>query len=194
MKIYAFDFDGTLTSCDTFLLFGAFVRGRWRLAVALLRCSPLLLLMKMGLYDNGRAKERVFSLLFRGMREDAFERACRDFAARRRDIIRPRAERLIHGLLAAGDCRVVVVSASIDRWVRPFFPPQVLVTGTEVEVADGRLTGRFATPNCYGAEKVRRLSTLLPERDTYHLTAYGDSRGDKQLLDYADTAYYRALE
>ena len=63
--------------------------------------------------------------------------------------------------------------------------------GTKVETRDGRLTGRFATPNCYGPEKVRRIREVFPDRDNYHLTAFGDSRGDKEMLDYADQGYYK---
>jgi phosphoserine phosphatase len=40
-------------------------------------------------------------------------------------------------------------------------------------------------------EKVNRLKELYPERETYHLMAYGDSRGDKELLDYADERNYK---
>ena len=86
----------------------------------------------------------------------------------------------------------LIVSASIDNWVQPFFP-HVKVLGTQIEVKDGRLTGRFLTKNCYGQEKVNRILALYPDRNTYHLIAYGDSRGDKELLAFADEAYYQAL-
>jgi len=65
----------------------------------------------------------------------------------------------------------------------------VKVLGTQIEVIDGRLTGRFLTPNCYGQEKVRRILTLHPDRSAYHLTAYGDSRGDREMLAFADEAH-----
>ena len=58
---------------------------------------------------------------------------------------------------------------------------------TEVEVDDdGRLTGRFKTKNCFGQEKVDRLLQAEPHREDYFLTAYGDSRGDRELLAFAD--------
>lgn len=69
------------------------------------------------------------------------------------------------------------------------------VIGTKIEVTDGRLTGRFLTPNCYGAEKVRRLQEACPrlatERGNYNVVAYGDSRGDREMLEFADEAYYK---
>lgn len=65
------------------------------------------------------------------------------------------------------------------------------VIGTQVEVRNGRLTGRFLTKNCYGQEKVNRILDYLPDRKTYRLIAYGDSRGDQELLAFADEAHYK---
>ena len=85
---------------------------------------------------------------------------------------------------------MLIVSASIDNWVQPFFP-EVKVLGTQIEVVNGKLTGRFLTKNCYGQEKVNRILALYPNRTDYHLTAYGDSRGDKEMLAFADESYYK---
>ena len=67
-----------------------------------------------------------------------------------------------------------------------------LSTEAKVEVdAAGCLTGRFATPNCYGPEKVRRIEAVWPHREQYDVSAFGDSRGDKEMLAYADQAYFK---
>ena len=87
--------------------------------------------------------------------------------------------------------KVYVVSASIDNWVQPFFE-FAKVLGTQIEVIDGILTGRFISPNCYGIEKVRRIKQVLTEpRSHYYIIAYGDSRGDKEMFDYADETHFR---
>jgi phosphoserine phosphatase len=65
------------------------------------------------------------------------------------------------------------------------------VLGTQIEIAGGKLTGHFLTKNCYGPEKVNRILDLYPDRCVYHLTAYGDSRGDKELLAFADESHYK---
>ena len=49
-RVYTFDFDGTLTTRDTLLLFIRFVCGRWGLIGVLVRYAPLLVLMKLKLY------------------------------------------------------------------------------------------------------------------------------------------------
>lgn len=188
-EIYAFDFDGTLTTRDTLLAFIRYAKGTRAFLWGFLRHAHLLVLMKLGLYPNWKAKQRVFSYFFKGMTLDVFDTLCRQFAAENRYLLRPEGIKTLQQAQSEG-AGVLIVSASIDNWVQPFFPG-VTVVGTQIEVNNDRLTGRFVTANCYGEEKVRRILALYPDRSAYHLTAYGDSRGDKQLLAFADEAHYK---
>ena len=188
-QVDAFDFDGTLTTRDTLLAFICYAKGTRAFLWGFLRHAHLLVLMKLRLYPNWKAKQRVFSYFFGGMSLDVFDVLCQQFAADNRHLLRPEGIQAVQQAQADG-AEVLIVSASIDNWVQPFFP-SVKVVGTQIEVANGRLTGRFLTPNCYGEEKVRRILALYPDRHEYHLTAYGDSRGDKQLLAFADEAHYK---
>ena len=186
-KVFAFDFDGTLTTRDTLIAFIRYACGTPRFLLGFLLHAPLLVLMKLRLYSNGKAKQRLFAWFFRGMPIETFDALCQSFALSHRHLLRPETVRLLQQALSEGS-EVLIVSASIDNWVQPFFPT-VTVLGTQIEVIDGRLTGRFLTPNCYGQEKVRRILALHPDRSAYRLTAYGDSRGDRELLAFADEAH-----
>ena len=186
-QLFAFDFDGTLTTRDTLIAFIRYTCGTPRFLLGFLLHAPLLVLMKLRLYSNGKAKQRLFSWFFRGMPIETFDALCQSFASTHRHLLRPETVRLLQQALSEGS-EVLVVSASIDNWVQPFFPA-VTVLGTQIEVIDGRLSGRFLTPNCYGQEKVRRILALHPDRSAYRLTAYGDSRGDRELLAFADEAH-----
>ena len=194
-KVYAFDFDGTLTRRDTLIEFIRFAKGDKAFLLCFLRYSPLLVLMKLGLYPNWKAKQRVFSHCFRGMAVDTFNSLCSRFACDKARLMRPKGMKKLRKVLAEGG-KVVVVSASVNNWVEPFFAGigGVYVVGTMVEEREGVLTGRFLTKNCYGEEKVTRLLQLFPERTQYWLTAYGDSRGDFELMDFANESYYRPLK
>ena len=194
-KVYAFDFDGTLTRRDTLIEFIRFAKGDKAFMLCFLRYSPLLVLMKLGLYPNWKAKQRVFSHCFRGMAVDTFNSLCSRFARDKARLMRPKGMKKLREVLAEGG-KVVVVSASVNNWVEPFFAGigGVYVIGTMVEEREGVLTGRFLTKNCYGKEKVTRLLQLFPERTQYWLTAYGDSRGDFELLDFANESYYRPFK
>ena len=196
-KVYAFDFDGTLTTRDTLLEFIRFACGTPRFLLGFLLYSPLLVLMKLRLYPNGKAKQKVLAHFFKGMTIGEFDALCQDFARTHRHLLRPEVVRQLEQALSEG-AEVLIVSASIDHWVRPFFEGdssqntgdrRLHVMGTQIEVVEGRLTGRFLTPNCYGQEKVRRILAIYPNRSAYHLTAYGDSRGDREMLAFADEAH-----
>ena len=213
-KIYCFDFDGTLTTSDTLLEFIKYAKGTSRFLMVFLMYSPLLVLMKLHLFPNWKAKQLIFAHLFAGMRIEKFDALCRGFAEESQHLLRPKGITLVHEALVAG-AKVFIVSASIDNWVRPFFEIRnlkgVQVLGTQIEVVDGKVTGRFKTNNCYGEEKVRRIcealttttGTSIPttnaygttslsfDRSQYDIEAFGDSRGDKEMLAFADQGHYK---
>lgn len=195
-KIYCFDFDGTLTTSDTLLEFIKYAKGRGRFLMVFLMYSPLLVMMKLHLYPNWKAKQQIFAHLFAGMRIEKFDALCRGFAEESQHLLRPKGITLMHEALVAG-AQVFIISASIDNWVRPFFDIRnlkgVQVLGTQIEVEDGKLTGRFKSNNCYGKEKVHRIAEVLKsfERSEYEIEAFGDSRGDKEMLAFADKGHFK---
>ena len=191
-KIVAFDFDGTLTTKDTLLAFIRYAKGSSGFWLGFLRYSPLLVLMKLGLYPNYKAKQKVFAHFFKGMTLEAFDALCQRFANDNHHLLRPQALETLNKAISEG-AEVVIVSASIDNWVQAFFEGDrsIRIIGTQIEVEEGVLTGRFLTNNCYGQEKVNRIRALFPNRQDYHLTAYGDSRGDQELLAFADESHYK---
>ena len=193
-KIYAFDFDGTLTTKDTLLEFIRFAKGSGQMFRGFLLFSPLLLLMKLHLYPNWKAKQQLFSYFFKGMNIDDFNALCTRFAEQNKHLLRPAGIEKVRQAIEEEQATVLIISASIDNWVRPFFDEidkKIQVLGTQIETKGSRLTGQFTTKNCYGQEKVNRLTALYPHREAYELIAFGDSRGDKELLEFADKGFYK---
>jgi HAD superfamily hydrolase (TIGR01490 family) len=194
--IAAFDFDGTLTTRDSLFRFICWRRRRAEVVSDLVRTLPLLALYSARLVGNERHKMALFARAFKDMPADAFERRARDFA--RSEIppmIRAEAMERVRLHQQRGD-RVVLVSASPTDWIVPWAASEGIadVIGNPAEVSDGMVTGRLAGVNCYGPEKVRRLLALNPQRESYTLFAYGDGRGDRELLAAADHPYYRCFE
>lgn len=190
-RVAAFDFDGTLTRRDTLPRFARFAVGNCRYLSALVKALPAIVAWKLGRITNGQAKERLFGYLYKGMTEETFRRLCRGFVPLIDSDLRPDIMEKFNAHLAAGDAVYIVTASNVGRvkgWAADKGVKAVL--GTEAEVsADGRLTGRFSTPNCYGEEKVRRLLQCEPNREEYVLYAYGDSHGDDALLAAADFPY-----
>lgn len=193
MKVYAFDFDGTLTTHDTLIAIFRYARGDAFILMAFVLFSPLLVLMKLRLYPNWKAKQHMFGFFFKGMKLSDFDALCSRFAHDNSHLLRPKGMAAVADALRQGS-EVLVVSASLDNWVRPFFADMqghLHVSCTRPDVRHGVLTGKFVTRNCYGSEKVRRIKSLFPHRQQYELIAFGDSRGDKAMLEYADKGYYK---
>lgn len=192
-KIYAFDFDGTLTKRDSLIAFLIFAKG-WK---ELIKCFALhlhlLILMKIGLADSGKVKERIFSYYFKGMPETMFDELCERFVSKHQHLLREKGIRKVREAIAEPDSTVMIVSASINNWVAPFFKdmPQIEIFCTRIETVNGALTGRFLSANCRKQEKVRRILALHPDRKAYYLVAYGDSNGDIEMLNFADEGYYK---
>ena len=198
-RLHAFDFDGTLTRRDTLLEFIRYVKGNKEFLLGFLKHLHLLLLMKIGIMPNWKTKRIIFQYFFGGMTLEKFNEYAEKFARDKASLLRKKGMAAVNKALMDGD-EVVIISASIENWVAPFFSqtsPQggtqggLHVIGTKVQVVDGKLKGRFLTKNCYGEEKVRRLLEQYPNRKEYELVAYGDSRGDHPLLDFADEGHYR---
>lgn len=192
-RIAAFDFDGTITRKDTLIEFLRFAGGNARLYAVFTLYSPLLVLMKLRLYDNQKAKEKIFAHYFKDIPLEQFNDLCRRFSEQKgQSLVYADAKTQIAKHKAQGD-EVIIISASIENWVCHFAEALKAdkLLATQVEVQDGKITGRFLTANCYGKEKVKRLLSAYPERDKYYLIAYGDSRGDKELLQFADEQHYK---
>jgi len=192
-RIAAFDFDGTITRKDTLIEFLRFVGGNARFYTVFALYSPLLVLMKLKLYSNQKAKEKIFAHYFKDIALEQFNDLChRFFGQKGQALIYAEAKAQIAKHKAQGD-EVVIISASIENWVCHFAKALKAdkLLATQVEVKDGKITGRFLTANCYGKEKVKRLLSAYQERSNYYLIAYGDSRGDKEILQFADESHYK---
>jgi len=190
-----FDFDGTLTTRDTFGDFCLFVFG----PVKCMLKAPLALaaLLWAGLRrgTRGHMKEAVFAVFFRGMALEKFNTLCGRYCRERLSaVLSPRALDKVRWHVNAGH-RLIIISASPSNWIEPWALANgfsaVLATGVQVE--GGNLTGRFSTPNCYGPEKVVRFNAAYA-RGEYHIYSYGDSPADKYILALADEPFFRRFE
>jgi len=194
--VAAFDFDGTLTRRETLLAFLLHTLGAARVAYDAVILSPILLGYALGLIPNDIAKQRIFVRCLGGMRIDKLDEHGKQFAEQILPVLmRKEAMQRLAWHQQQGH-RCVVISASMTLYVSPWAIKagfdDVLATNLETR-ADGTTTGKLAGENCYGIEKVHRLEALLGKREGYTLYAYGDSRGDRELLEMADFGYYREM-
>lgn len=187
-KIVTFDFDGTLTTGDTFIAFAFHALTRRHVIASIIAESATLAGWKCGIISNGKAKQRLFKRLFGGMTIEEFNRHCTTFATEIDNMMRPEMIQTLKSAREGAD-KIYIISASIENWIKPWAKSlgidDVIATRITVD-SEGIVTGGFDGDNCYGAEKVRRLQETEPQRESYILTSYGDSRGDREILAFAD--------
>ena len=192
MKLALFDFDGTITKDDSLLKFIRFVVGDVRFVFGLVVLSPILVAYKLKLIPNYKAKQKMLSWFFKGMSKEAFLKVANEYSLVHIDkILRPKAIEKINWHKNQGH-KVVVVSASIECWLRPWCEKNGLeLIATKLEIKDDIVTGKLLSKNCYGVEKVNRIKEIYNLKDFEYIYSYGDSSGDKQMLELAHEKFYK---
>jgi phosphatidylglycerophosphatase C len=194
--VAAFDFDGTLTWRDTLLPFLRRLLGLPTLLWVLFVCSPWLAAFALRLISNHRAKAVLLQASLAGRSVDEVERCAQAFV---KDDLplqwRPWGLRqLVQHRQQGHRCVLVTASTSLYMHLVGASLGVDAVLCTEMEVVDGRYSGRLATPNCHGEEKARRLQAWLAKEygaGAPQVHAYGDSKGDLPMLRLAQVAWYR---
>lgn len=195
MNLVLFDFDGTITRDDSLLEFVAYVVGFKKFFRGILALSPILAAYKLGLASNNFTRRKLLGYFFSGMSADKFDKICKKYSATHiEDILKQSAMDKIASYKAAGD-KIVIVTASLEDWLRPWCDAQGLeLLGTKIRRKGGIITGEIEGQNCYGAQKVARVRAAYDVQAFDRVIAYGDSRGDREMLEFADEAHYKAFE
>jgi phosphatidylglycerophosphatase C len=194
--VAAFDFDGTLTWRDTLLPFLHRLLGTPTLLWVLFICSPWLIAYALRLTSNHRAKAVLLQASLAGRTQAEVQRCAQAFVREYLPLQwRPWAmHQLVQHQQLGHRCIIVSASTSLYMHLAGASLGVDAVLCTEMEVVDGRYTGRMVTANCHGEEKVRRLQAWLATEfgaAAPALHAYGDTSGDRPMLRLASVAWYR---
>ena len=193
--IVAFDFDGTLTTHDSFTAFLRWKAEPFDYLIGLARLLPHIL--AYGVHrDRGRLKAAAIARFLGGMTAEALAEAADAFAVRfAPSMLRPDAVQTWRDWRARG-ALMVIVTASPEITVLPFARSlgADMLMGTRLALdADGRIAGRLDGANCRGPEKVARLRQAFGEGVTL-AAAYGDTSGDREMLAIAQVKGYRLFK
>lgn len=193
VRIIAFDFDGTITTKDTFALFLRYWAGTLKWAFNIFLLLPIFALYGLGIIDRNVVKKKVVRRFFKNASEQEFLAKAKAFA-----------ENVIPNLIRDGALQTLkdknkppytlyIVSASISPYLQFWAKNNNIdhVIATNLIVVNGRLTGDLDGENCWGPGKMAKISSLLAETPYVIEEAYGDSRGDREMLDAAHVSFWR---
>jgi phosphatidylglycerophosphatase C len=193
--IVAFDFDGTLTIRDSFTEFLRWRAGAGGWALGLVKLAPAVATYARD-RDRGRIKAASVKEFLKGVPRAQLEEDAEAFAGQvwpgfmRYDALAVWKE------WGAKGAHRVIVTASPETTVAPFarrLGAEALLGTQMVFDGDDRVTGAFATANCRGEEKVRRLRAVYGD-DLRLAAAYGDTSGDTEMLQLADEKGFRVFK
>lgn len=192
-QIAAFDFDGTLTHRDTLVPFLVRACGARRVAAAASRVAPAAARSRLGrlqgaVHHRDEVKAALVRHLLGGREAVWLTHEAERFAATLPARIRPEMVRQVDWHRDAGH-ELVIVSAGLHAYLGPYGIAAGFdhVIAVELEVDDtGVLTGELAAPNVRGPEKATRLRAWLDGDVPDFVWAYGNSSGDRELLELAD--------
>lgn len=183
----AFDFDGTITTKDTFIPFlvSAFGTVKVWLTLAGLARSGLMVCMRKTTRDHFKAM--LIRKLFSGVSVQYLQATGLKHAVQIVSLCRPAALQRIKWHKEQGHC-LVMVSASLNFYLEPIAKQLGFdnLLCTNVVSVNGTCTGEIKGENCRAATKVRRLEALYGPLNKYELYAYGDSDGDAEMLAASD--------
>lgn len=191
MELALFDFDHTVTTCDTYGRFLRRVATPEQLAQAWWKVGPWLLAYRLKLISAERIRARVTRLTFSNRHSDDIATQAVGYA---RDVlpemVRPQMLEQIRWHLQQRHT-VVIVSGSLDLYLRPWCESLGLgLICNRLETRDGRLTGRYADGDC-GPRKVEHIRQRYDLSRFQRIHAYGDSSEDRPMLALAHDRWYR---
>ena len=187
-----FDFDGTLTTTESFPAFLRLAVPKARLRWGGLLVSPLVLAYRLRLLSGNTVRAAILRVAVSGLDARMVAQAGKQYA---RDAIpatlRPEMLARLRGHRERGDV-VAIVSGTFDFCIRDWCEAEgVALLASSLEQRDGCLTGRYAGAQCAGEEKVRRIRASYDMSSFERIHAYGDTVEDLPMLALADEAVYR---
>lgn len=187
-----FDFDGTLTRRDSFVPFLRFAFGTRAFTVRMVRMLPDAIRYLSKGMTRDELKAVLIASFLKGVSVAWIEQRANEFrGAYWSRLMRPAGLQSVATEKACG-AQVTICSASPRLVLKPFADELgIKLIATELEEEDGRLTGRISGINCRCEAKVLRLEAIYGPLEKFRLRAWGDTRGDHELLAAAQEPHWR---
>jgi HAD superfamily phosphoserine phosphatase-like hydrolase len=196
-RVVAFDCDGTLIRGDATRCFLLLLRGPFGLLADSCRLAPQFLAWRLGRCSTAVLKEAVLNQALMGAPIGRRQQALRQLPEHLLAQLRPQAVARLRWHQQQGH-RCLIITASLEPLIAPLANAlglELIATGCSELLNVGPCSPlRLTTANCKGIEKVRRLEQHLgiqPPSD--QLEAYGDSRGDRELLQASARPHWRSF-
>lgn len=189
-RLVLFDFDGTITTKDSFLKFLKFSASPNLFYLKLLLAFPYYFMYMLGIYDEKKSKEKILNVFIKNKSKEELIRMGNLFIDKliKTKIVKPQFIDLIEEYKRE-KCEIAIVSASFDIWICPFCEKFNLVAiCTKLKYDKSNIfIGEIEGKNCKGIEKKLKILNTFDLTKYAEIIAYGDSVGDNEMMDLATT-------
>ena len=159
----------------------------------MLSLTPHFLFYLFRIIDRNQIKAKVVMQFFKDAPKSKLNHDANKFA---KEVIpkyiRKDAQKYLDNL-KGGDEKIILCSASLSIYLKAWAASQgiIYVFGTELEQNDKNYTGKIEGENVWGQGKVNRINSELLKYEFIITEAYGDSRGDYEMLALAVKPFFK---
>ena len=193
IEIVVFDFDGTITTDDTFRLFLRYYAGNLKWTANILLLLPIFIGYGLKVVDRNQAKIHVMRRFFKNASVAKLNARAAAFATEIiPSLIRPQAQACLDSKKTHPES-LYICSASITPYLRAWGESQNIhnILATELGTDGDRYTGEIKGWNIWGEGKIRRILAEFAPHPVKIMEAYGDSRGDREMLHAAEASFFQ---
>ena len=164
-----------------------------KLILGILYLLPFILAYAFKWIKSHTLKERAMTFFYKGQCKEMFIQNCLAFTQNHlEEIVKASAREKLDWHRSQGH-RIVIVSANFEEYLSHWCQKEdVELIASRLETdPEGKITGKILGNNCHGQEKVNRIKAHLNVKDYEKIYAYGNSKGDLEMLAMAHEGFYR---
>jgi HAD superfamily hydrolase (TIGR01490 family) len=195
MNLALFDFDGTITTQDTYSKFIMASTPKLRLILGYILLFPVILLYKCKLLPASKIRPVITWVSFKNRKINDISSVVTDFVnSYLPTVMRNNMLEKIKWHQKNGD-EVYVVSASLSPYLNLWCSGQgVKVLCSELEIINGKFSGKYVNGDCSGLRKVSAIHSELNLSIFNKVFAYGDTNEDLAMLSLADIKHFKGKQ
>ncbi len=195
MNLALFDFDGTITTKDTYTKFIMASTPKFRLVLGYIFLLPVIFLYKCNLFPASKLRPIITWVSFKNRKQSDISSITTDFVNNYLPtVIRNKMLQKIKWHQNNGD-EVYVVSASLSPYLNLWCSEHgIKVLCSELELINGKFSGKYISGDCSGDRKVSIIHSKLNLSVFNKVFAYGDTNEDLAMLSLADVKYFKGKQ
>jgi len=195
VNLALFDFDGTITTQDTYTKFIMASTPILRLFFGYILLFPVIILYKFNVLPASKVRPLITWVSFKNRKQNDISHVTTDFVNNYLPtVVRDNMLQKIQWHQKNGD-EVYVVSASLSPYLNLWCSEQgVKVLCSELELVNGKYSGKYVNGDCSGYRKVSSIHNEINLSVFHKIFAYGDTDEDLAMLSLADVKYFKGKQ